>query len=56
MLPQPINPQSRELLSDLSDVLFKQHGLLPDRERAAYEKTRESIAGPGFRLPRPVWI
>ena len=47
MLPQPINPESRELLSKLSGILIDQHKLLLDRERAEYEKAHGPIAGPG---------
>src|SRR5580704_5210237 len=47
MLPQPITPQSRELLTSLSRLLIDQHKLLLDRERAIYEKTHGPIAGPG---------
>ena len=47
MLPQPITPESIELLSKLSGLLIEQHKLLLDRERAEYEKTHGPIAGPG---------
>ena len=47
MSPQPIHPQSRELLGNLSRLLIEQHKLLLDRERAEYEKIHGPIAGPG---------
>jgi len=47
MSPQPINPESREVLGKLSHLLIDQHKLLLDRERAEYEKTHGPIAGPG---------
>lgn len=46
----PITPESRELLGNLSRLLIEQHKLLLDRERAAYEKTHGPIAGPGAFL------
>ncbi len=47
MSSQPINPQSRELLGALRDLLLKQHKLLLDRERAEYEKINGAVAGTG---------
>jgi hypothetical protein len=47
MSPQPIHADSRELLGHLRNLLLEQHKLLLDRERAAYEKTVGTIAGPG---------
>jgi hypothetical protein len=47
MIPQPISPESRELLGNLSRLLLDQHKLLLDRERANYEKTHGPIPGPG---------
>jgi hypothetical protein len=47
MSPQPIHPESRELLGKLSGLLIDQHKLLLDRERAVYEKANGPIAGPG---------
>jgi hypothetical protein len=47
MSPQPITPESRELLGNLRDLLLDQHKLLLDRERAIYEKSNGPIAGPG---------
>src|ERR1700678_1965430 len=47
MSPQPITPESRELLTSLRNLLLEQHKLLLDRERATYEKVHGPIAGPG---------
>src|SRR5271168_2571663 len=47
MSPQPITPETRELLGNLSSLLLEQHKLLLDRERASYEKAHGPIAGPG---------
>jgi hypothetical protein len=47
MSPQPITPESRELLGNLRNLLLEQHKLLLDRERAAYEKVNGPVAGPG---------
>jgi hypothetical protein len=47
MSPQPITPESRDLLGTLSRLLIEQHKLLLDRERAEYEKTHGPIGGPG---------
>jgi hypothetical protein len=47
MLPQPIIPESRELLGNLRTLLIEQHKLLLDRERVEYQKTHGPIAGPG---------
>ncbi len=44
---QPIEPESRELLGNLRNLLLEQHKLLLDRERGEYEKTNGPIAGPG---------
>ena len=40
MSPQPITTESRELLTNLRNLLL-------DRERAAYEKDHGAIGGPG---------
>jgi hypothetical protein len=50
MSAQTINPDTRELLGKLRNVLLEQHKLLLDRERAAYEKIHGPIAGPGAFL------
>jgi hypothetical protein len=47
---EPINPESRELLGNLRDLLLEQHKLLLDRERASYEKINGPIPGPGAFL------
>jgi len=47
MDPQPIAPESRQLLTDLRNLLLDQHKLLLDRERLIYEKEKGPIAGPG---------
>jgi hypothetical protein len=47
MSPQPISPDSRELLATLSNLLLEQHKLLLDRERVEYEKIQGPISGPG---------
>ena len=51
MSPQPtsapITPESRELLTNLRNLLLEQHKLLLDRERVEYEKVNGPIAGPG---------
>jgi hypothetical protein len=47
MSPQPISSESRELLTQLRNLLLEQHKLLLDRERATYEKVNGPIAGPG---------
>ena len=50
MSPSSITAESRELLGKLRNLLLEQHKLLLDRERAAYEKINEPIAGPGAFL------
>src|SRR3569833_2095036 len=47
MSPQPITAESREVLTNLRNLLLEQHKLLLDREKASYEKTHGVIAGPG---------
>jgi hypothetical protein len=46
-MTQPITPESRELLDNLSSLLLEQHKLLLDRERVEYEKANGAIPGPG---------
>ena len=50
MSPQLINPETRDLLGKLRDLLLEQHKLLLDRERAEYDKINEPIAGTGAFL------
>lgn len=50
MSPQPITGKSRELLGKIRGLLLEQHKLLLDRERAAWEKEKGPIAGPGALL------
>ncbi|HVW07149.1 MAG TPA: hypothetical protein VHC90_01125 [Bryobacteraceae bacterium] len=50
MSPLPISPATRELLTQLRNLLLAQHKLLLDRERASYEKTNGPISGPGAFL------
>jgi hypothetical protein len=45
--PASIAPESRALLTSLSDLLLQQHKLLLDRERGKYEAIHGPIAGPG---------
>jgi hypothetical protein len=47
MSPEPISFHSRELLTNLRNLMLEQHKLLLDRERASYEKVNGQIAGPG---------
>lgn len=47
MSPTPITTESREVLTNLRNLLLEQHKLLLDRERAEYEKDHGAIAGPG---------
>ncbi len=47
MSPETISPESRELLTQLRNLLLEQHKLLLDRERAEYERINGPIAGPG---------
>ena len=49
-ITQPITPESRELLGNLSTLLIGQHKLLLDRERAEYQKTHGPISGPNMFL------
>ena len=62
MSPQPINAETRALLTQLRDLLLEQHKLLLDREKAAYEKANGPIAGPGPYLalvmgdPHFLWL
>ena len=46
-VPASINAESRELLTELRNLLLDQHKLLLNRERATYEKANGPIAGPG---------
>jgi hypothetical protein len=47
---EPINPESRELLRQVRELLLEQHKLLLDRERDAYEKANGPIGGPSAWL------
>lgn len=50
MSPLPISAGTREILTELRDLLLAQHKLLLDRERASYEKMNGPIPGPGAFL------
>jgi hypothetical protein len=50
MSPLPITAATRELLTQLRNLLLAQHKLLLDRERGAYEQTNGPIGGPGAFL------
>ena len=62
MSAQPISAGSRELLSNLRNLMLQQHKLLLQRERAVYESANGPIAGPGPLLalvlgdPQFVWL
>jgi hypothetical protein len=47
MSPQPIEPQTRELLANLRNLLLEQHKLLLDLERDEYEKANGAVGGVG---------
>src|ERR1700712_4173903 len=59
---EPIGERSRELLTNLRNLLLEQHKLLLDAERAEYEKANGPIAGPGPFLalvlgdPQFLWL
>jgi len=42
-----LNPETRNLLTELRNLMLEQHKLLLDRERGRYELTNGPIAGPG---------
>ena len=50
MSPSLIDPSTRELLTNLRDLLLQQHRLLLDRERDEYEKTNGPLEGVGHFL------
>lgn len=50
MSPQPIRPETRELMVRLRNLLLEQHKLLLDRERVTWEKANGPIPGPGKYL------
>lgn len=62
MTPEPIHPDSRDLLENLRNLLLEQHKILLDREKAIYEGSNGPIAGTGAFLglvlgdPQFAWL